>query len=223
MLTVVEQNRFVQETIGTLTHKSIQSYTDKVLLFKVLAVMVDRAIPHNKFQFSKMDERMLRNAEVVDSCLQDLLAFLSEYAGETEEDVKYSTTEVAEIFGVSVQTVHNWVKAGRFVGIEKSLPNQHIEISANTPWKARNGRMYLVSELVKEWEEEKEKKRGVSVTDTNEYEFLVDCVVKFENTYGGEFAETLGKKEVQDMTAQEESDASMWQYFLERVETCRKG
>ncbi|PER55716.1 hypothetical protein CN495_08155 [Bacillus thuringiensis] len=222
VLTVVEQNRFVQETIGTLTSRGTQSYVDKVLLFKVLAIAVDKSIPNNKYQFSQMDERLLKNPEVLDSCLQDLLAFLSEYVIEEEETVTYTTTELAEIFDVSVQTIHNWIEAGRFVGIEKGKRNKHIEIAGNTAWKARNGKMHLVSDFVKEWEEEKARVRGASVTSDNEYDFLVNRVVKFEEQYGGEWGSTLGKKDIKEMTAQEESDASMWRYFLERLKTCRR-
>lgn len=135
--------------------------------------------------------------------------------------MKYTVTEIAAIFGVSVQTIYDWVKAGRFVGLEKSGSNQHLEIAANTPWKARNGRVYLVSEFVKEWEEEKAKKRGVPVTAENEHEFLAERVSNFENRYGGHFDVTLGRKDLEDMTAQEESDASMWKYFLARLEIGR--
>ncbi|MGG0724219.1 helix-turn-helix transcriptional regulator [Bacillus mycoides] len=139
----------------------------------------------------------------------------------SDEEVKYAVTELADIFGVSVQTIYDWVKVGRFVGLEKSEPNQHLEIPESTLWKARNGRLHPISEFVKEWEGEREKKRGVPLADENEYEFLVGQVVNFENKYGGKFDATLGRKEVQSMTAQEESDASMWQYLLARLEIRR--
>ncbi|MFV1457224.1 helix-turn-helix domain-containing protein [Bacillus mycoides] len=223
MLTAFEQTRFVQETIGSITGKNIKSTTDKLLLFKVLAIAVDKALPKNKLQYSKMDEQILKNSEAVDACLEEILSYLSEYAStvEVEEEVMYSTTELSEIFGVSVQTIHNWVKSGKFIGVEKPEPNQHIEISSNTPWKARNGRVHLVSEFAKEWEEEKAKNKGEAVTTENEYEFLIGQVVQFEEKYGGEYKNTLGCKPVREMTAAEESDSSMWAYFLRRLETCR--
>ncbi|UWJ21254.1 hypothetical protein [Bacillus cereus] len=78
-LTLFEQNRFNQEMIGTITTISPM---DKLLLFKVLSIAIDKAIPNNKFQFSKMSEQVLENGEVVDSYLQDILVFLSDYASE---------------------------------------------------------------------------------------------------------------------------------------------
>ncbi|MCP1322065.1 hypothetical protein [Bacillus sp. S0628] len=79
-LTIFEQNCFNQEMIGTIT--TTISPMDKLLLFKVLSIAIDKAIPNNKFQFSKMSEQVLKNGEVVDLCLQDILVFLSDYASE---------------------------------------------------------------------------------------------------------------------------------------------
>ena len=135
--------------------------------------------------------------------------------------MKYSVIELADIFGVSVQKIHDWLKSGRFVGLENLATNQHLGIPESTLWKARNGRVYLLSEFVKEWADEKAKKHSGPVTAENEHEFLAERVSNFENKYGGNFDVTLGRKDLEDMTAQEESDASMWKYFLVRLEVSR--
>lgn len=223
MITNFERNRFVQETVGSVTSRIMQTYTDKVLFFKVLANAIDKAVPNNKLQFSQMSEGILENDEALEQCYQQLLTYLSEIAVEDQQETEwYSTGDIAKFFGVSIQTIHNWVKEGRFIGIEKDTPNKQLRISGKTLWKAKNGRLHPVSEFVQEWEEEQKRTEQVSMNDGYEFDFLVDQLAKFEHKYGGDFEITLGMKSTEEMTAQEESDASLWKYLKSRVEVCQR-
>ncbi|NOP79585.1 helix-turn-helix domain-containing protein [Bacillus paranthracis] len=147
-------------------------------------------------------------------CIQDSATLIEKFPDLPEGAVNYSITEIAEIFGVSEQKINDWIKNGRFIRLEKDETSQPVRISANSIWIARNGNMHYVSEFVKEWKKEK----STTESSGNEYKALFEFVKFFENKYGGDFKTTLGTKAIRDMTAEEESDTSMWQYCLKTIE-----
>ncbi|MEH7463815.1 helix-turn-helix domain-containing protein [Bacillus thuringiensis] len=151
-------------------------------------------------------------------CISDSAKLIEKFPNGPKGKAQYSTAEAAEIFGVSEQTINAWVRDGRFIGLDKPEPNQPVKIKANAIWIARNGNLHYVSDFIKEaWEIERKKLTNTSDT-SEEVNPLLKYIKDFENKYGGDFKSTLGKKEIQHMTAQEEYDASMWAYLLKEID-----
>lgn len=56
-----------------------------------------------------------------------------------ELQVYYKTSQLAEIFGVSVTAVNNWIDEGRFIDFTRE-PHKHARIPHFTMFRHRDGR-----------------------------------------------------------------------------------
>ncbi|UTG84543.1 helix-turn-helix domain-containing protein [Bacillus paranthracis] len=173
---------------------------------KLLRRLNDKFFDNNKWETQKW--------AALEKCIQESATLIEKFPMFPEGATRYSTTEIAEIFGVSEHKINDWIEDGRFLRLTEGKPNQPVAISADSIWIAKNGNMHYVSEFVKEWEEEKSAAESIK----NKYTALFEFVKYFENKYGGDFKSTLGAKAIRDMTAEEESDTSMWQYCLKTIE-----
>jgi hypothetical protein len=125
---------------------------------------------------------------------------------------EYTNEEVSIYFGVSIITINEWIKEGKFIGTKEE--NGQIKIPENALWIARTERIYSVKEIVDDFEEEYTDSKG-QITDL---ELYISQNAAFEQLYKGTYEETLGSKPVSKMSAQEESDASIWRYLKKRRE-----
>ncbi|WP_209369636.1 helix-turn-helix domain-containing protein [Priestia megaterium] len=129
----------------------------------------------------------------------------------------YTTTNLADYFEVSVTTINTWINDGRFEGVTRQA-HQRIRISGDTYFNAPTGARYQVKDVVEAYEEDqREWEQAKNDTIATQDQQVTAFVKFFEDKYGDTYENTLGKKEWGDLTADEESDASMWTFFLERI------
>ncbi|WP_194841057.1 MerR family transcriptional regulator [Sporosarcina cascadiensis] len=211
MLTTFEKKEFVKRT-PELTRRIFENEDDSLLFFKVLVNYLEKTNINN-LQLSKLDESILGRPEEMKKYLLETLEIMAEIAAEdTNFATVYTTGQIAKYFGVSITTINNWIKEGRFVGVERTEKNSQARISAKTLWKSRTGKMYTVGNIVKEWEEEQEE----NLNDSDELLFLVEQITLYERKYGGNFESTLDSMD--DLSSQEQTDAAAWLYFIRKFD-----
>jgi CRISPR/Cas system CMR-associated protein Cmr5 small subunit len=214
MFTLYEKKEFVGKSIDNLTNQIFQNTGDGMLLFKMLVNYLDKT-NDNKLQYSKLNEQVLMDNELLKTYYRDILSYMADVASQQQVDVEeFSTGELAKYFGVSVTTINNWIKEGRFLGYKRKETNEQARIKGNTLWKSRTGKAYPIQEIVEEWRKENEE---IGQNDIDEKVFLISQIAAFDIKYKGSYNDTLGKKPLSEMTAQEESDASVWRYFIKRL------
>lgn len=213
MISVYERNQFVASSIDSITRNIFQNANDSMLLFKVLAIFLDKT-NNNELQLSKLNEKALLNEELLKAYYQELLTYMVNVATEEDQEVKeYSTGQLAKYFGVSITTINNWINEGKFVGFKRKESNEQARIKGNVLWKSRTGKVYPVQEIVDEWEKENQELES----PIDEKVFLINQNAAYEIKYNGTYENTLGKKSLTEMSAQEESDVSVWRYFRKRL------
>ncbi|GEB32538.1 MULTISPECIES: helix-turn-helix domain-containing protein [Brevibacillus] len=129
---------------------------------------------------------------------------------------EYSTGELATFFGVSQTTINKWIAAGHFNGILRAGENKHVKVPEDTWYhNPASGVRFQVKDAVESWKREQEEwDSREKVSESELYQRYVD---HFEHKYGGKFADTLGKKEWNQLSDEEDTDKSMWAFFLERT------
>ncbi|PJN89183.1 helix-turn-helix domain-containing protein [Bacillus sp. mrc49] len=212
MLTKFEQREFVKRT-PKLATRIFQDQDDSLLLFKVLANYVDKT-NINSLALGNLSETVLDEPEKMKQYVTLILRHMANVAVEESEFApSYTTGQLAKYFGVSITTINNWIKEGRFQGVERKESNKQARISANTLWKSRNGKLHPVSKIVQAWEGE-QLEQGVNLSDTNEIAFLIKQMAAYEDKHGGDFEQKLGGRK--DLTPEEETDAAAWKYIMKR-------
>lgn len=193
-------------------------YENSVLLFKVLA----HALRNNETLMQEFDEEIFDNHEAFQKGFEQLLQHALIVA--TEKDVEfvypkekkdiaeeYTPSQLAQFFGVSVMTIHNWLKQGRFIGVQKAAANKHNKIADDTAFRMSSGKVVTVHDVVDMWK----KQEGESITkEENDLEYYTRQISFYEEKYGGEFEQTLGTQS--ELTSEEETDAQVWQHLLGR-------
>ncbi|MGE6377303.1 helix-turn-helix domain-containing protein [Peribacillus muralis] len=212
MLTKFEQREFVKRT-PKLATRIFQDQDDSILLFKVLANYVEKT-NINSLALGNLSETVLDEPEKMKQYVTLILRHMANVAVEESEFApSYTTGQLAKYFGVSITTINNWIKEGRFQGVERKESNKQVRISANTLWKSRNGKLHPVSKIVQAWEGE-QAEQGENLSDTNEIAFLINQMAVYEDKYGGDFEQKLGGRT--DLTPEEETDAAAWKYLMKR-------
>lgn len=214
MFTVYEHKKF-EEQAGSFTRQLVQNEDFSLLFFKMLANYVDKTSA-NKLQYSQLNEGNLKDKQSLVSYVEDVLKFMSNIAAEEATfSPTYTTGQLAQYFGVSITTINNWIKEGRFVGVEREETNKQVRISANTLWRARTGQLYSVSQIIEDYE----KENADLPEEQDEKVFLINQLAGYEQKYGGSFQEFLGSRNEETLTAEEESDLEAWKYFMKRFDS----
>lgn len=140
----------------------------------------------------------------------------------------YSTGQLAKFLYVSITTINNWVKEGKFliehedgrvISVERSNTNAKLRFHPNTLFDAPTGvrlklkdiaeaslfLSYLYNMLQSEF----------SVVTEEEHIRLYN--EHFINKYKGTFEEVFGNKKWDELTPEEDTDKSMWSFFLNRA------
>lgn len=216
MLTELEKNEFVKIT-PELTTRIFQSTRDSKLFFKVLVNFVEKT-NMNKMLISSINESTLEDNDLMQKSTSEILEYMAKIASEENDFApSYTTGQLATYFGVSITTINNWIKEGRFVGVERSEKNAQARISSNTYWRAKNGVLHAVSEIISDWEEENNS-LGDNQSDTNEVAFLINQMALYEKKHGGDFEHTLGSKSKDELNSEESTDLASWKYLRKRFE-----
>lgn len=162
-----------------------------------LPVVSDEVLSENKEFFEKMK-----------------LEVIQKWTEATSRKVtRYPTSEIADMVGVRQQTVSRWVAQGRFSGVEREQPGQHVEIPSDSVLTMPNGTEVLVSELARKYEERKQMA---------EQELAQGEIVMIERQLTG-FADKY--RTIDDLKVRIESgenvefgglDLDVWSYLLQR-------
>ncbi|MCM3359535.1 hypothetical protein [Psychrobacillus sp. MER TA 171] len=141
----------------------LSSYTENVEKWRFSTYHIDNVI---KVDRSELVQTLLND-------LEELLTVAAFYI--TEEKTQrsesdsivfapfYTIRQLACYFGVSITTINNWIKEGRFIGVERTEKNGQAQISANTLWRARTGKLYPISLIINDWETGQEKKEEINL------------------------------------------------------------
>ena len=215
MLTMFEKRVF-DESTEKITDRIFEDENESILFFKVLVKYLEKTTNTAlDLELDKLSEDRLINFAEMKTYFAKSLQLMADVAVQPDELVPtYTTGQLAIYFGVSITTINNWIKDGRFVGVERTERNSQARISADTLWKSRLGKLYTVAQIVKEWEEE-------ALEIDNQYEddevsFLVNQMALYEAKYGGDYEATLGIKE--SLSSEEETDAATWSYFRRKFD-----
>lgn len=119
----------------------------------------------------------------------------------------YTISELATFFGVSTITMGNWINEGRFIAKIDSM-----NIGESTLWKANNGQIIPIKEIVHDYEYKRQKLFQLSYEE--EMEILKQEIKYFEDKYGGTLENTLLKRE--NKSGEELRDESEWTYLISR-------
>ncbi|UOF91495.1 helix-turn-helix domain-containing protein [Fodinisporobacter ferrooxydans] len=148
--------------------------------------------------------------------LEQMLVHVVDVATNELEYAKvYTTGDLATFFGVSVQTINNWINQGRIQPVEKSGRFKQVRISEHAIYTSSRGERMTIKDVVAMYEEEKKKHVIREATPMEAYKELVDSILFFETKYGGEYYKTLGVKS--DLSTEEARDAQEWRYLLRKV------
>ncbi len=158
------------------------------------------------------DESVFQNKTHLRKLYYILLEHAANEASKERKVAEYTTGMMAKFLGVSITTINNWIAEGRFEGVVRSESRKQVRIPANVFFTSPSGNRYRVSELVEMWE----KENSTQEEPTDELMFLTRQIALYEGKYRGELEKTLGLKKPEEMTAEEETDASAWKYFLQR-------
>ncbi|MNW44421.1 hypothetical protein D3C74_216550 [compost metagenome] len=224
-ITYAEKNLFSKHSKEiALELLNLSNFDNSVLLFKVLA----HALKNNDNLVEAFDESIFENTEVFKEKFSTLLqhalvqATSQQEVGITvieEPEIKtarpikeYTPKELSNYFGVSVVTIHNWLKQGRFEGVEPVGDNKHNHISEDTFYITAAGKKIRISDVVQMWK----KQEVESVTPRNEdkLSYYTRQIAMYEEKYHGEFERTLGAKD--ELSPEEETDVQVWRYLLGR-------
>lgn len=214
VFTVYEQKEF-QRKATSFTQQLVKDEDFSLLFFKVLANYVDKTNP-NDLQYSQLNESNLKDKGQLVNYVESVLRHMSDVA--VEESVyspTYTTGQLAKYFGVSITTINNWIKEGRFIGVERPETNKQVRISANTMWKSRMGKFFPVSQIIEDYEEE----NADLPEEEDEMVFLINQLAAFETKYNGSFQQTLGKKSRDELSSEEQTDVETWKYFMKRQDS----
>ena len=125
---------------------------------------------------------------------------------------QYTLEEMTKYFGVSRDTILDWVKDNRFVGMEiKDSDKDNIMFSSDLKWKHRNGDILTIADIVNMYEE------GDVVSPEEYIESVKNSIEFFENKYSNTFDEF--KKNVfsenRKLSDMEKSDMCEWNYLMD--------
>jgi len=220
MLTEDEKNEFIK-MIPALTTRIFQSSQDSEVIYKVLVNFIEKT-QLNKLQFSSIIDSNWKNKDLIKSS-SEIFKYIAHIASEEPAFApSYTTGQLANYFGVSITTINNWIKEGRFIGVERSEKNAHARISANTYWKSKSGELHVVSDIIIDWEEEN-KSLEINLTATSEISFLVNQMALYQAKHGGDIEQTLGSKSIDQLESEEETDLATWKYLWKRFKKLNEG
>lgn len=204
MLTTIEKEMAISNSVEYFTD------TKGRLLFKLMSEYLSNNTELRKI-FKSIDDDIFKDYNRFKESAETMIKFLTENA-DKEAGRKYTSGQLSNYFGVSITTIHNWIKEGRFKGINKGEANKQIRIFDSTYWESSNGDLLKVKDIVDAWEKSKEESR---VSDEEEIKILKAEINAFEKKYGGRYEDTLKLKK--NKTYDESKDEDEWVYYLRRL------
>lgn len=135
-----------------------------------------------------MNSKYGLDTEVYSKGLKEISAALLSIA-EADTGKTYSTGQLAKIFGVSITTINNWIKAGRFVGFHRGKENQQARISEYTQWIDPTGKRMTVGEIFADYDKNNELFLGPTseTRHLDRIRYVVETIDFFEKQYGDSY------------------------------------
>lgn len=245
-ITEIEQ-RIYEDKVRLLNEMDLEnwakeSFTDKqfrLVFIKALNNLIEAPSPIEISEASLLDDQqytkqvlveLLRNVITVSASTTVKNKPSLRVRGIKSKEFKgYTTGELATYFGVSTNTINNWInKEGRFLKynangqmevVKRDVPNEKLRIHPEYWFDSPSGMRYQVKELVEtyeldkaEWDASKEQNMK------SEEEQIVAFLEHFKKKYKGQdFNAVFGKKNWNQLNSEEETDAAMWSFFLQRL------
>jgi len=122
----------------------------------------------------------------------------------------YKTTQLADIFGVSVTAINNWIDEDRFIDFRRE-PHKHARIPHFTMFRHRDGRIEPLGLVVERYR----RQENTSFADDDERAMLLAEIDELMRKYGGKAYEEAF--EFATLTPAQERDASRWRFFRMRL------
>lgn len=212
-VSIIDRIQF-EERKGVYVDRLIETdFVSSALFFKFLVSTLEELDPIMR----QWNDSIFEDTEVFKQHFKILIeVIIKEELNRKEKEKKdklselYSTSDLAKFVGVTQQTINNWIKDERIVGVTRE-GRSHAKIPDDAEVIYPNGVRILVSELKAAWEKENIE----PVTD--EISYLKYCVSELQLKYGDVFEKTLGAKTLLELTSEEETDATMWKSYLKRL------
>lgn len=241
------EKRVYEEKIQLLNNMDFQEWASvcfndkhfRLVFIKAMHNLIKDSIITKKSEWT--ESLLLDDPNTAKGVLEDILLDMLKVASgkqkvrtlkrknvETKEIKGYSTGQLATFFSVSTTTINNWINEGRFLkeGEDGSMDkvirkavNEKLRIHPDTWYDAPSGVRYQVKEAVEaykddvmHWEKSKE------TSTVSEKEQIQSYLNHFKNKYNGkDFNSIFGDRDWNNLTAEEETDAAMWSFFLQRI------
>lgn len=176
------------------------------LVYKVIANFIDITSPGKEIGFNESDFKSQKEAA---EKIREAFHYIVKVATSNVSVKLYTTGQLSKYFGVSITSINKWIKEGRFLTIDRSVPRRHVRIPENALWRSASGELIPVKEIVEDWEARNKNQR------ISEEEELLKEIGFLERRYGGIYEETLKVKE--QKTELELQDQEEWEYLLKRL------
>lgn len=219
MLKVKERERAISAAMELV--KDAQQDERMSLVVKALANYIEKSSLGNRDFLKEVDGLLVRHDPR--SALQQVLMHMVMVGTSDEPAVrKYTTGEVARFFGVSIQTIHNWIVQGRFKGVpERARDNQQYRIPETAVYVSPSGKPITVNEAAELYAQEQVRLEcDKPITPEEELAELLKDLAFYESKYGGAYEDTLGKRA--NLSPEEERDAALWASLIRMIERRQK-
>lgn len=185
------------------------SGTQGKLLFKVISnYLVNTS--QLKDELKNINESIFSNEEKMQTYSKIMIEYMADVAMKPKSNKTYTTGQLTKMFGVSITTINNWIREGRFKGLATKEKNKQSRISENTFWESSSGEHILIKEIAEMY-----RKHNIeSISKEDEQKILKGEIEFWENKYNGSYNETLLNKKYK--TEEELLDESEWKYLIKR-------
>lgn len=178
-----------------------------------LVNFIKRTAPSNMENLEAMTINNPKDVKELETLLTNALEIVVKVATEEVEYSKvYTTGQLAKLFGVSITTIHNWIKEGRFVGIEPTARNKQTKIPESARWRAPNGDQVPIHMIA-----EKFAPPQPTATKLQEVTELTDAIAYYERKYGCSYEEFLQHHDLEQADYEMTRDAREWRYLVQRI------
>lgn len=189
---------------------TILENTEGQLYYKIFSNFIAKAYPNKRLHF---DETAFKDNKAMANNMGKMIKYMVQIASEGISIKNYTTGQLSKYFGVSVTSINNWIKEGRFTRVDREAPKKQARIPENAEWRSANGELIPVKEIIETWEKHYAERQKLSKED--EREALVNEIKFLEERYGGKYEDTLLVKE--NKTDVELQDQQDWKYLLKRL------
>lgn len=184
--------------------------TNGKLLFKILSNYLANTSDLGN-TLKDLDESVFNNDEQFKEYSKIIISYMADIASKTYPSRNYTTGQLSTLFGVSITTINNWIREGRFIGYTSKGKKKQARINENVFWLSPIGELLSIKDIAEMYVIQ----NSGNITEEEEHTILLSEIKFFEDKYQGSYQETLEK--IAHKSEVEERDASEWRYLLYRL------